>query len=412
MTSTTVPRETGAARDPLGPSLAWALSRILPGREETWLLRSVLHRGPAAHEAWRAFASSVGDLPSLFRTDTGGRKRLSPLLLASVRENELPADPGLLTILRTAWLREELRLEAFRGIARGALDALRAARVPFFLLKGTALAETVYPTACLRHAHDIDVLVPERELGRARNALVEGGTMTPRRTLPEGRGFELRHPSDTPVLLLTRLFRHPFYRSDLGALRARAREVEAGPLGRVPALSPADDLLHALGHASYCPSRSTLLWVTDAWMILRSSDAVDWDAFAGAVSESRLELPVWVMLRYLAEKIDAPVPGEALEHAARLAADAGKLRRDVALYGARSRRGRHPRLRALERPGWVDRLSLWRWQLFPSRPYVDWAYGNPAPAVVPFIYLLRPLTFATERLKWRILGWIRSWTGR
>lgn len=411
MTSAPPPGETRAARGPLGPSLSWALSRVLPGREETWLLRSLLHRGPSAREAWQAFASSVGDLPALFRTDTGGRKRLSPLLLASVRENDLPADPGLLTILRTARLREELRLEAFRAIARGALDALRAARVPFFLLKGTALAETVYPEAPLRHAHDVDLLVGEKDLERARDALVEAG-LTLRRTLPDGRGLELRHSSDTPVLLLTRLYRHPFYRSSLEALRARAREAEAGPLGRVRILSPADDLLHALGHASYCPSRSTLLWTTDAWMILRSPDAVDWDAFTGAVIESRLEVPIWVMLRYLAEEIDAPIPDEALEQAARLAADAGKLRRDVALYGARGRRGRHPRLSALERPGWIDRLNLWRWELLPSRPYVDWAYGNPAPAVVPFIYLMRPITFAAERLRWRILGWVRSRTGR
>ena len=396
--------------NPLGPSLGWALSRILPGQEETWLLRALLHRGPEAREAWDAFSSRIPDLPSLFRTDTGGRKRLSPLLLASIRENDIPADPALLTVLKTAYLREDLRVDAYRNIALSALSRLQGAEVPFLVLKGAALAETVYSDACLRHAHDVDLLVAEEDQRRALEVLLQG-ELRPDHSLPNGRGTVLKHPSDTPFLLLTRLFRHPFYLSDLQALRDRSRSVATPGLGTVPVLSAEDNLTHALGHASYCPSRSTLQWVTDAWMILNTHEGIDWDRFLESVAESRLELPVYMMLEYLKEELDAPVPRYAVESSGRQAAMAGKLKRDVALYGARAHRGRHPQLSGLREPGWRDRLDLLRWQLFPSREYLSWAYDHPSSLLLTAIYLMRPFTYGAEALKWWVLRRWRSWAG-
>ncbi len=398
-------------RDPLGTSLGWAMSRVLPGREETWLLKSVLHRGPSAQQAWEAFSSSIRDLPSLFRTDTGGRKRLSPLLLASLRENALPADPGLLTVLRTAYVREQLRAEAFRRIACGVFEALRDSGVPFLVLKGTALAETVYAEPSLRHSHDIDLLIAEDDLERARQALSSAG-LSSGPALPWAQGLRMRHASATPVLLLTRLYRLPFYRSHLPGLWARSCEVDLAAVGSPRVLSPADNLLHALGHASYCPSRSTLQWVTDAWMIIELAPRLEWEDLFLAVGESLLEIPAFVMLRYLKEELGARVPEETVARLGEMAGAAGPLRRDVALYGARQRRGRHPRLSGLRRPGWKDQLDLARWQVFPSQEYIRWAYGNPPSILVPFIYLMRPFTYLAETFRWRLLGMLRSWKDR
>jgi len=97
-----------------------------------------------------------------------------------------------------------------------------------------------------------------------------------------------------------------------------------------------------------------------------------------------------------------------MEDLAASAAQSGSLRRDVALYGARQQRGRHPQLSGLGRPGWTDRFDLLRWQVFPSREYLRWAYGNPAPVLIPAIYLMRPFTYFAESLKWRALGLLRS----
>lgn len=397
--------------DPLGSSLSWALTRSLPGREERWLLRALLHRGPSAQDAWQAFSSRVKNLPGLFRTDTGGRKRLGPLLLASIRENALPADPGLLTVLKTAYLREELRVKALRKIARGAFDALRGQSLSFLVLKGAALSEAVYPDPVLRHTHDIDLLVHGDDLERAQEAVAHAGFRSPV-VLTGGRGVMVTHRTYTPILLLVSLYRYPFYQTDAQAIRRRSKEVILDAVGPIVIPSCADNLLQALGHASYSPRRSNLLWATDAWMILQSADSLDWSDFLEAVNESRLEIPAFVMLRYLKEELDAPVPEGTLETLSTLAANAGKLRRDAALYGARQYGGQHSQLTALLRPGWKERLNLLRWQVFPSKEYLLWAHGNPPRPLLPAIYLTRPITYAAEVLKWRLIGLARAFAIR
>lgn len=400
--------EAAAAR--VSPSLRWALSRPLPGREESWLLRAILHRGDTAVEAWRRFSSSVEDLPALFRTDTGGRKRLSPLLLRSVRENGLSADPGLLTILRTAWLREELRADAYHAIAGELYGTLQSAGVPFLVLKGAALAETAYPERCLRHAHDIDLLLPAERVSDAARLLARDRWRGPE-PAPGGQGTVLHHESGLPVRLLHRSYRTAFYRSSFATLRARSRTVPIEGSGPVVVPGPADQLVYALGHASYCPGRSTLVWATDAWMIVHGSPGVDWDDFVGAVQEARLELPVCVMAGYLADMLDAPVPPRVMAELDRGASKAGPLARDVALYGARQRRGTHAALTSRLRPAWSDRLTLLRWQLFPSRAYLAWAYGDPPSALLPLIYLTRPFSWLAEALRWKVVGAWRSLVG-
>ena len=395
--------------DPLPPSLTWALSRILPGREETLLLRSILQRGPSATEAWKAFSSRIPDLTSLFRTDTGGRKRLSPLLLTSVRENDLDAAPGLMTVLRTAYLREQLRAKAYREISGEVYEALRVRGIRFLVLKGAALSETAYLEPCFRHSHDIDLLLPKEDLKEAEEALTDLG-LGRRYSLPWDRGIVFRHASDLPILLLSTLYRLSFYQAEFETLWSGRRQVASEPLGPIQILAPADNLVHALGHASYCPSRSSLVWVTDAWMILHSDEVMDWELFEGRTRESRLEAPVFVLLRYLKQQIQAPIPVEALDGVGALAAGAGKLRRDVALYGARQARGKHPKLAGLIRPGWKERMTLLFWELFPSSEYISWAYEEPPRAFIPAIYLMRPFTYLAEVLKWRFLGLLKSST--
>jgi hypothetical protein len=331
----------------------------------------------------------------VFRTDTGGRKRLSPLLLVALRESGIEADAPLLTVLRTAYLREELRARAYRQILGEVLAALRDRGLPFLLLKGAALAETVYPDPVLRHAHDVDLLVaPEDAVPAAE--MMEGAGLAPARMLPGDQGREFSHESSLPFLLHRRLYRLSYYPSDFEALRARAAETRvAGVAVAVP--SPADQLLHALGHASCCRSRSTLLWVTDAWM-LASSGAVNWTAFLAGVEDSRLELPVFTMVSYLRRELGTAVPGPVVDEVGDLAARAGGARRDVALVGVRQKPREPPEFSGSPRGHWKDRLELLRWRLFPSGEYMRWAHGSARPALLPVLYVTRAIGALLRRL--------------
>ena len=388
-----------------GELLGHAMDRILPGPDETRLLRAILHRGDTAHASWQAFQDGLRDLPSLFRTDTGNRKRLSPLLLDSIRENRLDADPKLLTILKTATLREELRVSIVRRIAGEVYEALRARDIPFVVLKGGALVESVYADPTWRHAHDIDLLLPPGTVDLAAAAVTEVGLReAPRLAWDQGRDF--RHTTELPFLLLSRLYRVPFYRAPFEDLQTRTRTLTRDVLGTFQVLDPTDALLHCLGHASYCPGRSNLLWVVDAWMLLHHSE-VDWDAFERRMAEMRLEVPVATMVRYLADEIDAPIPVEAIERTTSAFSSANALRRDVALFGARQASRQHPGLRGRPPLTWRGRLKLLRWELVPSPAYLDWAYGHPPRLALPGIYLARPVSALAERLKWRLIRSLR-----
>lgn len=390
-------------------ALRQALSGLLPGAEERWLLQALLGKGERGREAWDRFRCAVPDLPALFRTDTGGRKRLGPLLLTALRRLGVEGDGALMTVLRTGYLREELRADAYGSVVREVVSALDRSGVPTLLLKGAALAEAVYPERCLRHAHDIDLLVSGSDLEPAARALAEAG-LTPGPFRLGDRGRTLRHRTEVPVLLADSLYRTSFYRSGFATLRARRRTLSLGGLV-VSTLSPADHLLHALGHASLCPSRSSLLWVVDAWMLLAMEPPPDWVVFVEETRRSRLDLPVFLMTEFLIDDLGAPIPDEVRFELQARAARADPLRRDVALYGARQTRGKHPWLESTGRGGWRDRMSALRWRLFPSPAYIRWAFRPRHRALVPLYYLTRPFTWAVETLKWRVRGWWGGWTG-
>jgi hypothetical protein len=380
----------------LAPALATALAQLLPGHDETALLTTLLHRGESARAAWQRFGAAVPDLPSAFRLDSGAWKRLSPLLLVALRESAIEADAALRTVLRTAYLREELRSRAYREIAGVVLGALRDAGLRFLVLKGAALSETVYGSPVLRHAHDVDVLVASADAGVAAAIMGRAG-LAAGRPLRDEQGRLFQHHSGLPFLLHQRLHRLSYYRADFDALWGRAAAARVADVEvRVP--DDADQLLHVLGHASSSASRDTLQWVTDAWMLLHAAGGVDWAEFPARVRESRLELPVYTLLRYLGRELAAPVPGAALDALGDLAARARGGRRDVALLGVRQK----PVDAASPGPAardWHTRLTLLRWRTLPSPEYMRWRYGSSRwAAALPILYLARIVDYAGRRL--------------
>jgi hypothetical protein len=388
-----------------------ALGRLLPGPDETHLIRAILHRGEAAHRSWDAFRASVHDLPRLFRTDTGNRKRLSPLLLTSIRENGLDADARLGTVVKTATLREELRVGIVRELAGAAWSALADAAVPFVVVRGGALMESVYAEPAHRHAHDLDVVVPREQIPTAVEAVRAVG-FGDARTLPWEQGREVRHRTELPIQFVQRAFRLPFYDADFGSLSERAvRGTLAGVEG-VRRPNATDALLLALGRASYCPSRSNLVWAVDAWMLLHGGEGVDWEALVVRARDMRLELPVAVFLDYLRTELEAPVPPRVPEDLRAAVPRARGLRRDVALFGARQTQGAHPELARRERPPLRERWTLLLWELLPSREYLSWAYGNPPRALLPLIYLARPFSALAERARWAVWRRLRRLSTR
>src|SRR5262249_43926544 len=111
----------------------------------------------------------------------------------------------LLTYLRMAGFREELRSKKYRSILYGVLSAL--ANFPAVVLKGAALADMVYPSPTLRHCHDIDILIGQAELSEILKPLF-GLEFRPLNgiTGPNGDDLYFEHRSGLPLVFHRGLF--------------------------------------------------------------------------------------------------------------------------------------------------------------------------------------------------------------
>jgi hypothetical protein len=379
--------------------LRQALAAVLPSVPETDLVRSVLWEGEAGREAWRRWRERVGDPLPAFERLHAGLKGLAPLLHVAVQRNQLEIPPAFGSYLRAAYFREELRGNAYRRILSSVLRALAAAELQPLVLKGEALAATIYDDPKTRHSHGIELLVRRAEAARVAAILPAlGFRPTRRRRFAEvGQASSWRHASGLPLELRTRLFGPGLYAVANEALWARSvglsiEDSAAHALGREHAL------LHVCASAPMSASRSSLRWAFDAWLLVRRSETFDWRFLLEAVAAARLALPLAVTLRFVAEELAAPVPAEVLRDLAAQAAQSDDLEHEVVVLCALA--GAHGAMRRqiLATSGWSNRLAVLRPLIAPSPAAVRALQGDLPTRSLPFYYAARPARYVAHLL--------------
>lgn len=301
------------------PPIARVLGDIVLRPAATPLLRLCLYEGPAWQTAWRAWRAAVGDPREAFSGRAEGLKGLLPLLFTAARHGGVPVDRGFLTHLRTAYLRESIRFRSYTRVCRQVLTVLSEASVTSVVLRGSALAETVYPQAEARHSHGLSLwLADRRERSRAMEALLGAGLGLAGGLDESMSCLTLTHSSLMPVFLQTELFPGAQFTPPEGEIweRSSARTIAGAP-ARV--LSPADALLEVCGRACVSPYRTTLRWACDGWLLIRHAAALDWDVLLQDATRTGLGVPLLVTLAYLSESLDAAVPTDVLERLTRAA---------------------------------------------------------------------------------------------
>jgi hypothetical protein len=295
--------------------LAWRVQAVLPTDHQGMLLRACLYPRDRARPAWVQWLNHKDMPESRFVGDDGALKSIRPLVAEAVRRHGLDLDEKNQTYLRSAFLREELRNNVFRRVCRELLSALNENGIPFVVLKGVALAETVYESPVLRHCHDIDLLVQEENRALAADVAARvgfnGGSVP---LLRDGvLHFRMDHQSGLPLELHCGLFRIPYYRARLADLWASSSTCQiAGCDARI--LSTSDNLLHVCGHGFYWWGSRSLRWLCDAWLLMEKRPNLDWERFLAKAKQHRLVLPMAVTLGYLAEELGALVPETVLQH--------------------------------------------------------------------------------------------------
>lgn len=383
------------------PAVWDALSVILPMPEQTLLLRACLQSGEIARQSWEQWQAQTGGLQQYLAHDIKAAKWLLPLLYTSLRRNDVAIDSGVLPLLKNAYVREQLRYEDYLAILADTLAPLTAGEVRAIVLKGAAVAETVYPEPALRHSHDIDLLIEPRDLESTVSRLISSGL----RPLPQGNRklpyVVLCHNSGLAIGLYPGLFQVPYYSLVEGA---RAQAIWPYSLSHnfggaeASILSPAASLWEVLGHASYSPNRRSLKWVCDAWFLIEDKAGPDWNLFTDLAARSNLALPLAVMLFYLAQSLHATIPLAVLERLRTMAARTEPLGYEIALAGAHKTANGTIRNLMGNSKGLRERMVILKWVFFPSARYLKMMQDVRHPRLMPLYYLLRPFrNIARER---------------
>jgi len=382
--------------------LTGPLEVLLPTAAQTQLLRACLLPGEEGLTAWHCWCSQVANPNKVFEDSKVGLKGLLPLVRKGLERTGFSDNRGLLTYARAAYLHEERRTKAYTQICAQVLSALAKAEIPVLPLKACVVAATVYDELADRHCHALDLLVRREDLARAGKVIEEQEFAYAKIQLsstPDHKTYRHRH--GLPLELHAQALLTPYFQMPWDQMWARRVTATVSEIS-VPVLSPADNLLQICGRAAEERTRATLRWVCDAHQIVTRCPDLDWQVFQKMAKSSGLALPLFVMLRYLANELDTPIPETVIESLGQEAERANDRDREAALYGALTglTASRQAFGGALN---WRERLTILGFLLAPSSACLSWSYPNAPRLALPFLYLLRPLHYVVSRVRGLLL---------
>jgi hypothetical protein len=246
--------------------------------------------------------------------------RVAPTLRDALETAEVDADPELLQALdgaRTVAVLQHLQAAADLP---GLIASFTRLEVPWAVMKGPVIAALGYGDPALRGYGDLDVLVRSTDLGLVIETLLADGAELrttdwawASRTrqgeigliLPYGNHLDLHwHPVNNAAARAVTAF-------DVGAALSAVRPVAVADGITVPALDAVDNLITVAVHAAWSGGH-LLGWSKDIERLVRA-DPFNWDRLVATARQTRMALPVALMLRRAKRLLDAPVPTAVIE---------------------------------------------------------------------------------------------------
>ena len=280
-----------------------------PSKEQELLLRACLLTGDKALAAWQQWENVLGK-----RTLDLGSHRLLPLLYRNLHNHGIdePLTVSFKQEYFHTWSQNQFTFHRLAALIR----EFNQAGIETMLLKGAALVILFYQDAGLRPMTDVDLLVRRNQAKRAIQLLTSLGWKSkyssPEALIPFEQAGEFRHGDNQNLDLHWCLMWEGRQNLDGDEfwIESITTEIDGVP---THALSPAHQLLHVCVHGAKWNDTSSLRWVADAMMIIRSPRLkVDWDRLVRQAQELQLTLPMRDTLSYLSYLLDASIPREVL----------------------------------------------------------------------------------------------------
>jgi hypothetical protein len=297
--------------------------------------------------------------------------------------------------------------ELARGLEiRSVLSALRADAIEPILLKGAALAYTVYEYPACRPRADTDLMIRQTDIPQIEQVMARLGYSRPLQC--DGKllfsQFELHRTDDLGIThafdFHWRISTQPVFAEVLAyeeLARVAERIQHLGENARGPA--PLHSLLLACIHpAMHHRNAERLIWMYDIHLLASRLGPIDFDRFAEMAVERRVAAICRQQLALVHRRFGTFVPAGVMTRLS--ARQAVETSEDYLHPGRRWHNELASSLRAL--PDSRDRRRLLSEVLFPSPRYMLNSYGftpsSPASAVLPLLYVHRAVRGA-----WNIL---------
>jgi hypothetical protein len=275
------------------------------------------------------------------------------------------------------------------------LAALQEQDIPVVVLKGAALANTVYPHIGLRPMRDLDLLVQSQHIDMTLHTLHNLGY---RQAVPEiTPGFNRRYHhhhvglqggSHASVIIeihwqlvaRDQRWRSPpldWFWQHTQSWHEHSPQATAGRAAPAEALcfTPTASLLYLAAHLvlQHGGMQAPLLWLYDLHLLLtRCPDALDWDDLIEQAHTARWSAVLHTALQHTRTSLETPVPPHVLDTLAALSTQ--RDRRLVQLLEQRSSQRVVTFWYKLAACPWRDRFWFIARYLVPSPAYIRWQY--------------------------------------
>ncbi len=203
------------------------------------------------------------------------------------------------------------------------LDSLNASGIDYMIVKGPAVAYSIYPDPSVRNFNDLDVIVRERDWQATHRLLTamdfeqeENLPAPPPKFCPQNVAYETKYIHQQTG------FKVEIHYDDIFNAGLAARDVEAIwrravtiSIKDTPAkiLSLEDQLIHLCIHAHY-HGYTRLNWFSDIAFVMRNRKAdIDWGRLFHIIETEAVSLPVYYSLYYLQLLLDVTVPPFVLD---------------------------------------------------------------------------------------------------
>jgi len=324
---------------------------------------------------------------------------LAPLLYSSLKKDgTLAPPPDVRERLRIAYLRSDVaNWQAFRELNR-LLVLFRNEQIPVVILKGAALATTLYPEIAQRRMDDIDLLVPQASAAKASSLLLQQGFATPQ---PLSRQFYQRYSNNQAFLRFGNrpahlevhwhLFKSPYYCQRIPIAWFWNHTIEFDLNGqRACSFNPEAQFVHLCAHFALHHDTTRMIWSYDLALFLsRYAARLNWQEIIDTVNAFGLVQALQNTLARVSETWGVSLPAD-LSRSIDALRPTWKQRIAYAMITS-------PRVEArlaldtFGIPGVPRKFAFWLYHLFPSFEFMRERYGIRDARWIPFFYVWRIL---------------------